>query len=287
MPAENDSAKSKCRQRGGWRSFGLGICSNLARGEIWSHCASVGFFGFLSIFPLMAVFVLVYGLAFSAPEIEAHIAAFRPFLPTNVYSVLAARLKDLSAYPVSHMTAGLIITSLVSLYMGSRGTKYTIFLIKVVYHESANRSFFREIIVALIVTLGALLVLSIALAGLAIAPLLTQHFPFPDAIKTAIFWGRWPILACMIFVSIIILYNAASVNGARPFRAHAAGAALAAVLWLILSVGFSYYVSNFGRYSFIFGTLSAAVVLMLWIYYCSIIIALGAAVNYQLETESR
>jgi YihY family inner membrane protein len=60
-------------------------------------------------------------------------------------------------------------------------------------------------------------------------------------------------------------------------------AALATVLWLVLSVGFSYYVTNFSHYSVTFGALSAGVVLMLWIYYSAFIIALGAAFNSEIE----
>ena len=63
--------------------------------NVWAHCASVGFFGFLSIFPVMAVFVLLYGLIFSPAEMQEQINFLRQFIPPSVYDVLNARLSQL------------------------------------------------------------------------------------------------------------------------------------------------------------------------------------------------
>ena len=91
--------------------------------NVWAHCASVGFFGFLSIFPVMAVFVLLYGLAFSPAEMQEQISLLSQFIPDTVYEVLNSRLSELVSTTTSALTFSLLISSLLALYAGSKGIK--------------------------------------------------------------------------------------------------------------------------------------------------------------------
>ena len=102
--------------------------------NVWAHCASVGFFGFLSIFPVMAVFVLLYGLAFSPAEMQEQIAVLQPFIPDTVYDVLNSRLTDLVSSTASALTFSLILSTFLALYAGSKGIKSLIILINLAFH---------------------------------------------------------------------------------------------------------------------------------------------------------
>ena len=283
MPAPSHPLNPRTGQKTARRRIAVGILSTMRQPEIWSHCASVGFFGFLSVFPVLAIFVLIYGLAFSPAEMEAQFTTLRHLLPESVYRLLDGQLKELASSPVSHLTIGLAFTTLVTLYMGSRGIKYLILLLNTAYHKPLTRGFLNLTLLAVALTLGALLLFIICLAALALLPLLTAHLPFPWVTERLALWGRWPILMGVIFGSLLVLYRFGPDGGRPVWRALVPGAALATVLWLVLSVGFSYYVTNFSHYGVTFGTLSAGVVLMLWIYYSAFIIALGAAFNSEIE----
>lgn len=250
--------------------------------NIWAHCASVGFFGFLSIFPVMAVFVLLYGLAFTPTEIQAQISLLRAFIPDSVYDILNARLSELLSNTTSTLTFSLIVSSLLALYAGSKGIKSLIILINLAFHISQERSFIQSTIRALGLTLGAVVVLIIAISSIAIIPLGAAYFPFPQVAKTIALWSRWPILAGIIFLSFLSLYRLAPNRDARALKKLMPGATLATVLWIVLSVLFSIYVQNFNNYSAEFGALSAAVVIMLWLYYSAFIIAFGAIFNSEI-----
>ncbi len=65
MAAPSHPLNPRTGQKTARRRIAVGILSTMGQSEIWSHCASVGFFGFLSVFPVLAIFVLIYGLAFS------------------------------------------------------------------------------------------------------------------------------------------------------------------------------------------------------------------------------
>lgn len=249
--------------------------------NVWAHCANVGFFGFLSIFPAMAVFVLLYGLAFSPVEMQEQISLLRPFIPESVYEILNSRLSELASNTASKLTFGLIVSTLLALYAGSKGIKSLIILVNIAFHITQERSFIQGTIRALSLTFAAVVVLIIAISSIAIIPLAAAYFPFPQIAKTIALWSRWPILASIIFLSFLSLYRFAPNRDAVALKNLVPGAALATVLWILLSVLFSIYVQNFNNYSAEFGALSAAVVIMLWLYYSAFIVAFGAIFNFE------
>ena len=247
--------------------------------NVWAHCASVGFFGFLSIFPVMAVFVLLYGLAFSPTEMQEQILVLRPFIPDTVYDVLNSRLSDLVSSTASTLTFSLIISTLLALYAGSKGIKSLIILVNLAFHITQERSFIQGTIRSVGLTFAAVVVLIIAVSSIAIIPLAAAYFPFPQIAKTIALWSRWPILTGIIFLSFLGLYRLAPNRDAVALKKLVPGSAIATVLWIVLSVLFSIYVQNFNNYSAEFGALSAAVVIMLWLYYSAFIVAFGATFN--------
>lgn len=262
-----------------WLKTLLDTWNTANNSNIWAHCASVGFFGFLSIFPVMAVFVLIYGLAFSPIEMQEQIALLRAFIPDTVYEVLNSRLSELVSSTASTLTFSLIVSSFLALYAGSKGIKSLIILINLAFHINQERSFIQSTIRAVGLTFAAVVVLIIAISSIAIIPLGAAYFPFPELAKTIALWSRWPILAGIIFLSFLVLYRLAPNRDAIALKKLMPGAALATILWIVLSVLFSIYVQNFNNYSAGFGALSAAVVIMLWLYYSAFIIALGAIFN--------
>lgn len=247
--------------------------------NVWAHCASVGFFGFLSIFPVMAVFVLLYGLAFSPAEMQEQISVLRPFIPDTVYEVLNSRLSALVSNTTSALTFSLVLSTLLALYAGSKGVKSLIILINLAFHITQERSFIQGNILAVSLTFGAVVILIIAVSSIAIIPVGAAYFPFPQIAKTIALWSRWPILTGIIFLSFLSLYRLAPNRDAVALKKLVPGAALATILWIVLSVLFSIYVQNFNNYSAEFGALSAAVVIMLWLYYSAFIVAFGAIFN--------
>ena len=247
--------------------------------NVWAHCASVGFFGFLSIFPVMAVFVLLYGLAFSPAEMQEQISILRPFIPDTVYEVLNSRLSALVSNTTSALTFSLVLSTLLALYAGSKGVKSLIILINLAFHITQERNFIQSNILAVSLTFGAVVILIIAVSSIAIIPVGAAYFPFPQIAKTIALWSRWPILAGIIFLSFLSLYRLAPNRDTVALKKLVPGAALATILWIVLSVLFSIYVQNFNNYSAEFGALSAAVVIMLWLYYSAFIVAFGAIFN--------
>lgn len=255
--------------------------------NVWAHCASVGFFGFLSIFPVMAIFVLLYGLIFSPADMQEQIALLQAFVPASVYDVLNNRLTDLTSNTSSSLTFGLLLSSALALYAGSKGIKYLIILVNLAFHITQERNFIHSTLRSLSLTLVAVIVVIVAISSIALIPLVAAYFPFEQITKTILLWSRWPILAGIIFFSFLGLYRLAPNRDAVALKKLVPGATLATILWIILSVLFSIYVQNFNNYSAEFGALSAAVVILLWLYYSAFIIAFGAMYNFEIIEKAK
>jgi membrane protein len=94
--------------------------------------------------------------------------------------------------------------------------------------------------------------------------------------------AKWPVLLFMVSLLLAVLYWGAP-NVKLPFRLFSPGALLAVVGWVIGSMAFAFYVSNFSSYNKTYGALAGPIVFLLWLWLSNIFILLGAELNAELE----
>jgi membrane protein len=107
-----------------------------------------------------------------------------------------------------------------------------------------------------------------------------------DGIRSAVMLLRWPILFLLGVFGLAMLYRYAPDKPRPAFRLMSWGSAIAAVLWLIGSSAFSFYVTRFDVYDELFGALATVVILMLWLLLSSFAILLGAEIDSALDREA-
>ncbi len=98
----------------------------------------------------------------------------------------------------------------------------------------------------------------------------------------SLWWAlRWPIVGGALFVAIAGILRLGPAEQQAPARGQAIGAAVAVLIWVVASAGFGIYVSRFGSYGAAWGSLSAVIVMLTWLWLTSLALLLGA----QLEVE--
>ena len=122
-----------------------------------------------------------------------------------------------------------------------------------------------------------------ALATVAGLPAL---IPFPTGADWILLLVRWPVLLVISIVVMGLLYRFGPDRHPHKLSFIWPGAVLASVLWIVAGAVFSIYVQNWGNYNATFGSVSAAVVLLLWMYNSAQILVLGAALNAVLEKDA-
>jgi membrane protein len=114
-----------------------------------------------------------------------------------------------------------------------------------------------------------------ALILFAVPPLIAG---LPGSIRTVIAIARYPLAGLAVMVVWATLYWI--LPNVRPrFQLISPGAAVGVVVWLLASMGFSFYVSRFGKYEATYGTLGGIIILLVWMWLSSVVVLLGAELN--------
>lgn len=271
-----------------WLTATRHVASNFIDHRLSLTAAGVAFFGFLSLFPAIAALVIIYGLIADPAELQAHVQGLSTILPQQVVSVFAARLENVVASGnTGGLSTGVLISIAITFWSGSRGVAALVEMIGVAYRQPDTRSYVRSSVLSLFLTVGMLAMLLVTLTLVAIVPVILQYIPLPPLAADLLTLTRWPIVLTLFCGSLCMLYKLAPDRDDAQFSWLVPGALLATILWGIMSVGFSYYVENFASYDATFGALTAIIVLLLWLYYSVLIVALGAELNAELELTTK
>jgi membrane protein len=151
------------------------------------------------------------------------------------------------------------------------------------YDRDDQRGFVRKRLVALLIVLAlvlsAFLVVTFLVLGPHVEHWLGAAVDAEGATRWAWWTAQWPILlAALLFAFALVLYLAPDVGDQR-WTAVVPGAAVAVVAWLAASGGFALYAAHFGSYNKTWGTLSAVVITLVWLWLTSAALLFGAEVN--------
>jgi membrane protein len=155
------------------------------------------------------------------------------------------------------------------------------------YHEQEKRPPWKRRIVAVVLT-GILSVLLIIATVLIIFSEVTFKYLVQKAIlksKTQvilILLGKWIVVFALIFFAVSFLYYYAPAVR-KKWKFISAGSTFATILTIILSIGFAFFVNNFGQYNKVYGSIGTLIVILLWIYFNSLILLLGFELNASID----
>ncbi len=248
--------------------------------------AGVAFFGFLSLFPALIATLTVYGLVVSPAKARRQVDQYASALPPESRKVLSDQLTSVAQDNHRALGFGLLVSVLLALWSASGGMSNLVKAINIAYDEDEKRGFVKQRTIALLLTLGAVVFMIVTLGLVALLPAVLGHLPLGEVGRLIVQVGRWVALVLAVMVALAVLYRTAPDRDAPRFRWVSLGAMAATVLWVLGSAGFSFYVSNFGKYSKTYGAIAGVAVLMLWLYLTSYLVLLGAEINAESEQQT-
>lgn len=270
----------------GWKQVMLRVKEQLSTDNMHIVAAGVAFYFFLALFPTLAAIISIYGLVTEPAAVEQHMEQLTNVLPQETHEMLNERLRSIAQGSSSTLGWGVALSILLSLWSANAGTKSLFEGINIAYDEEEDRSFLKLNGITMLFTLGGIIVGTLGI-GLVIAfPALVEHLGLPSVLQTVLSWGRWLLLAVIIMFGLALIYRIGPNRDKPKFRWVSWGAGIATALWLIGSLLFSWYVTNFGNYNETYGSVAAVIILMLWFNLTSYIILLGAEINSELEHQT-
>lgn len=240
--------------------------------------SGLAFFSLFGLLPAIAAIGAVYTLAVDPDTIEAQITRLEQVLPDP----LTQMLREFVTRVAGGLGAGigLVFNLAVVLWTVQRSASGIITALNLVHDVEERRDRLHREGAALAIAGAGLLFLALALFLIAILPLIAAALLAPfDSLLIVL---RWPLLAALFLVYIAAVYRIAPAEPPRRFRWISIGAMVAVALWLIASGLFSLYVSTVGGFSPYYGSATAPVVLLAWLFISSWVVMIGAEVNEQL-----
>lgn len=244
--------------------------------KIGAYSAEGAFYIILSIFPFI---ILLLSLIRFLPFHKSEILGFtKGVFPAAVYELFGNFIHDLE----NTNNAITIISAVTLLWSASKGVYSVIGGLNSVYEERETRSYFKVRFLAVIYTLSFMLTLLLTfillVLGNSIGDFVIKKYPNFSALAFFTMSFRYLIGFCLLVMFFVFIYKFLAA-GKRRLVHQLPGAIIASVGWIAYSLLFSFYIDNFSDYAPLYGSLTAVILLMLWLYSCMYILFFGAEIN--------
>ncbi|MCF2916064.1 YihY/virulence factor BrkB family protein [Pseudoalteromonas sp. Cn5-37] len=270
----------------GWWDISKRVYHNLSQDNLSFVAAGVAFYALLAIFPALAAIVSVYAYFASPTDIHDQLDKVIAILPASSRDIILLQVSDITQQSNKVLSASAIGTFLLTIWSSSKGCQALITACNITYHQRNKRQFLMALVVRFLFSLGAIVVALVALLIIGILPIVLNLVGLTELIDLMIQLITWPLLAIIFNLALAFLYRYAPHRTPAKWRWITPGSMLATLMWIIASIGFSYYVSQFASYNETYGSLGGVVIMLMWLYISAYIIIFGAAINASTEQQT-
>ena len=257
--------------------------TEIGRTNLSLLASALAFYGLLSTFPALVVVITSFALTANISYIEWLMSGLKGIMPEEAWSLIAAELKSLVNTPTPQIGLGLILSLFLSLWSSHSAAASVMESLNRIYRTHEARSILRYHMVALMFTLGGLSFGLLALASVALIPVVLGLLPVHGALAGYLSQLRWPVLGMFMMTALVLLYRFAPCRRHPRWSRVLLGAGIATFLWLAGSSLFSYYVTKFNSYDRTYGSIGAVIVLLMWFYVSAYAALLGALLDADME----
>lgn len=271
----------------GWKDIAWRVKDQAAKDNLSIVAGGVAFYLLLALPPALAAIVSVYGLVADPATVQSQVAGIGAMLPPDARQLITDQMSAVAGASGGALGFGVAFAILLALWSAAKGMKAMMTALDIAYDEEESRGFVRLNLVALGLTLGLIVYLILALTLVAAVPAVLALASPPDWLRWVVQLARWPLLFVLAVVALAVVYRYAPDRDQPRWNWASPGALVGTALWLLGSIAFSVYVSNFGDYNRTYGAISAVVVLMLWLFIAAYAVLIGAEVNAETERQTR
>ena len=270
----------------GWKDVLWRVYQQVLEDRVTLVAAGAAFYLMLAIFPALGAFVSIYGFVADPTSIAGQIEFLQGVLPSGGLDLIYSQLESLAIQDPSALSIGLVLTLAVSLWSANNGVKTLFEALNIAYEEEEKRSFIKLNLVAFAFTLGFMVALIVMIAAIGVVPAILAFVNLGGVSQLLIAVGRWVLVLGMMVAGISLLYRFGPSRERAKWRWINWGSILATLVWLLASIGFSYYLQNFADYNATYGSLGAVIGFMLWIWLSAVILIVGAELNAEMEHQT-
>jgi len=270
----------------GWKDILWRTYVRTGEDRLLATAAGVVFFGLLAVFPAITALVSSYGLFANPSTIGANLQTLALMLPDGSFQIVQDQIARVLDKGDTALGATFLFGFALALWSANAGVKAVIDALNVVYEEREKRSFVRLNLLSLAFTSGGIAALLLMVSAVVAVPLALDRVGLAPASQFIVSLARWPLLFLILLGALAVLYRFGPSRRAARWEWLSVGTLAAALLWIVGSSLLSWYLSNFGNYGATYGSLGAAIGLMMWMWMSAIIVLCGAELNSEIEHQT-
>ena len=271
----------------GWKDVLWRTYQQISADRLALIAAGVVFYAMLAVVPAITALVSLYGLFAKASSLGEHLNFLAGVMPKGAYDLISEQIVRIAANSDGKLTFAFIVSLGLAIWSANAGMKAIFDALNVVYDEDEKRSFIRLNLISLAFTLGAVVVLLLAIGSVVVLPLVLAYLGFAAEQQAGFLpMLRWPALFVVVMFGLELLYRYGPSREPAKWRWVSVGSMSAALAWIAVSVAFSWYLSRFADYNATYGSLGAVIGLMMWLWISTLVVLVGAELNSELEHQT-
>ena len=260
-----------------------GMANGVADKNLSLIAAGVAFYSMLALFPGIAAVIAIWGLLADPHVLIEQLDLVDTLLPPDVTSLLANQINALSNASGDKLGWAGLISTMLAIWSARSGVAALMLGLNAI-HERQNRGSLRHYLASLVLTLALLGVSMVTLSAVVIVPIVFTIIPLGPITAMMVEAFRWAAAIFVLLAGLAVIYRFGPNNRGERMKWITPGAGLAVALWAVASYGFSLYLRNFANYNQVYGSIGAAIAMLIWLYISAFLILIGAELNLQLST---
>ena len=267
----------------GWWQVLKGAVLRIGRDHLSVVSAGCAYYALFAIFPALTASISLYGLTADPATVERQFSMLQTVLPEQAYDIVIDQIRRIAQTSGQTLGWSFGVSLVIALWSANLGVQAMFAALNIAYGEPERRSILRFYASAIVYTFIGILGGVAMLFAIVYVPILFADSGHPQFYKTLVHYGRWPVFVLLTLFMLALIYRFGPSRPSPKWRWVTAGSVFAALMWLLASIGFSYYVSNFANYDQMYGALGGVIILLFWLYLSFYIVLFGAAINAEVD----
>jgi membrane protein len=270
----------------GWTDLARRTVAEIMADNCLGLAAQLAYYFFLALVPALLFLVAVISFIPIEHLMDTIVASLSRVAPGEVLSIVQDQLLK-----IAHDQAGGLLTfgMIGTIWSTSSGVTAIIDSLNQTYDIQEGRSWWKVRLIALALTVALALFIVVSTVLVVAGPTLAEKVAQSFNLGAAFTWTwkivQWPVIFVLVTTAVAVVFYYAP-DAEQDWVWITPGSILATLLWILVSLGFKFYVAHFGSYNATYGTIGGVIVLMLWFYLSALAVLVGAEVNSEIEHAS-
>lgn len=270
----------------GYLELGKRVYRKIVEDDCSEHAAAMAYYFLFALFPFFLFITTVIGYLPIPHLLDYLLNSASQMMPGEAFNLIKDNIRAL----FMNKKQGLLSLGIaLALWSSSNAVVSVMDAMNKLYEVKEGRPFYKARLTAIFLVfclsllfLGALALL---MFGTQLGDLLAQRLQFGELFRISWDILLVPVILFLLILAVAIIYYL-TPDVQQKWKWISPGAVVAIPTWICMSLGFSYYINNFGSYDKTYGSIGAVIVLLLWLYFSGFIILIGAVINSVIEHSS-